>query len=220
MLSKIIIDGTAVARVAWRGILKKTSEPAAVADERQIPDPLSLLRARFADLEADAEDRVRHSYGAGLAEGEAAGKARAEAQFCDALERLAVAISELAEVRKRMLVEAESDLVKLSIEVARRILHRELAVDPGAVGALVKAAMDKLQGQAIYKVRIHPDHEEIVRSALQQFGTGSQIEVVGDPRRERGSVVFELESGNLDASIDAQLGEIERGLADNLERAR
>ena len=52
------------------------------------------LAKRLAELEADAEGRIRHSYGVGLAEGEAAGKALAEAQFCDALERLAVAISE------------------------------------------------------------------------------------------------------------------------------
>ncbi len=37
-------------------------------------------------------------------------------------------------------------------------------------------------------------------------------------RREPGAVVFETERGNLDASVESQLQEIERGLADRLRR--
>jgi flagellar assembly protein FliH len=221
MLSKIVDHDTAISRVNWRGVEKPAAAlPAPARAGSSSPDELALLKARLAEVEAGAEDRIRDSYGTGLAEGEAAGRARAEEKVGEALERLAAAVAELAEARQRMLAQVEADLLKLSIEVARRILHRELTIDPNAVGALIKAAIDKLQGQMIYKVRVHPDHEAIVRSALQQFGTGSQIEIAGDPSRAPGSIVFELESGNLDASIDAQLREIERGLADNLERER
>jgi flagellar assembly protein FliH len=44
------------------------------------------------------------------------------------------------------------------------------------------------------------------------------VEVIADASREPGAVVFETERGNLDASVDAQLREIERGLADCLRR--
>jgi flagellar biosynthesis/type III secretory pathway protein FliH len=42
--------------------------------------------------------------------------------------------------------------------------------------------------------------------------------VVPDAARELGSVVFETERGSLDASVDTQLEEIERGLTDRLRR--
>jgi flagellar biosynthesis/type III secretory pathway protein FliH len=41
---------------------------------------------------------------------------------------------------------------------------------------------------------------------------------VPDGSRDPGAAVFETERGNLDASVESQLGEIERGLADALRR--
>jgi flagellar biosynthesis/type III secretory pathway protein FliH len=39
---------------------------------------------------------------------------------------------------------------------------------------------------------------------------------VGDVAQSRGGAVFEISRGALDASVDTQLREIERGLADQL----
>ena len=56
-----------------------------------------------------------------------------------------------------------------------------------------------------------------MRSCLQQIGRGPSIEVISDPVQLPGSAVFEVVSGALDASVDTQLAEIERGLTDQLE---
>jgi flagellar biosynthesis/type III secretory pathway protein FliH len=58
----------------------------------------------------------------------------------------------------------------------------------------------------------------MVSSCLQQTLTGGQVEVLPDAAREPGSVIFETSRGNLDASVDTQLQEIERGLADRLRK--
>jgi flagellar biosynthesis/type III secretory pathway protein FliH len=55
-------------------------------------------------------------------------------------------------------------------------------------------------------------------SSVLREKTGAEIEVLGDPSREPGSVVFETTRGNLDASVESQLREIERGLTDRLRR--
>ena len=47
---------------------------------------------------------------------------------------------------------------------------------------------------------------------------GAGIVVAPDPAREPGTVIFETERGDLDASVESQLREIERGLTDRLER--
>ena len=58
----------------------------------------------------------------------------------------------------------------------------------------------------------------MVKASLQQFLSGGVVEVLSDPSRELGSVVFETARGNLDASVDTLLQEIERGLADRLRK--
>jgi flagellar assembly protein FliH len=80
----------------------------------------------------------------------------------------------------------------------------------------VLAALQKLQAQEIARVRVHPSHVVAITKCLQQNLNADKIEVIADPSRELGAVVFESQRGNLDASVDTQLQEIERGLADRL----
>jgi flagellar assembly protein FliH len=175
-------------------------------------------RVRLAQLEQQHEQRVREAHAAGLREGEAAGRKRASAELQPAIDRLARSIEEIGGLRGRLRAEAEADLLQLSLAIARRVLRRELAIDPEALHGLVLGALEKLQGQEIARVRVHPAHAALVTESLRQNGGSVKVEVIADPARELGTVIFETRRGNLDASVDAQLQEIERGLADRLRR--
>ncbi len=67
---------------------------------------------------------------------------------------------------------------------------------------------------------MHPDYVPALRASIEELGMGAKVEVIADPAQEPGAAVFEMPRGNLDASIDSQLREIERGLADRFERPR
>ena len=67
-------------------------------------------------------------------------------------------------------------------------------------------------------MKVHPSHVATVKAGLQQAVSGGVVEVVADSSRELGSVIFETTRGNLDASVDSQLQEIERGLTDRLRK--
>jgi len=173
--------------------------------------------ARLAQMEQEGERRSKEAYQAGAREGDASGRQRALAELQPVMERLARSIEEIGSMRARLRREAEADVVQLALAIARRVMRRELAVDPEALRGLALAAMEKLQAQEIHRVRTHPSHAALLASVLREK-TGAEIEVVADPSREPGSVVFETTRGNLDASVESQLREIERGLADRLRR--
>jgi flagellar biosynthesis/type III secretory pathway protein FliH len=84
---------------------------------------------------------------------------------------------------------------------------------------LIQAALEKLQSQEIYRVRIHPAQEPLLRSLLEHNLHARRVEFHCDPKLDRGAAVFEAARGNLDASVETQLAEIGQGLADRLERA-
>jgi len=109
-------------------------------------------------------------------------------------------------------------MVRLALAIARRVLRREMAIDPDAMHGLVLGALEKLQSQEISRVRVHPSQASQVSACLRQHAVGGAIEVVPDATREPGAVIFESERGNLDAGVDSQLQEIERGLTDRLQR--
>ena len=170
---------------------------------------------RIAELEQQIERRTREAREAGCREGEAAGRAQAAAGLQPVMEKMARGIQEIAALRPQILREAAADLVDLSLAIARRILHRELSVDPAAVEGLVAGALQKLAGQEVCRIRIHPELEAGVRQALGQAGRGGLLLIV-DGTLERGAVLLETGRGKLDASLETQLAEIGRGLADRL----
>jgi flagellar assembly protein FliH len=173
---------------------------------------------QLAQFEPPSEERVREARAAGLREGEASARNRGAAELKATIDRLAQSIQELAGWRVRLRREAEGDLVRLALEIARRVLRREMAVDPDALRGLVTAALEKLAGQDIARVKVHPSHAALLAACLKQAPGGNAVEVVGDASRQPGAVIFETARGNLDASVDSQLQEIERGLADRLRK--
>jgi len=177
-------------------------------------------QASLPDLSRQSDQRIQEAHAAGVREGEAAGRNRAAAELQPVIERLSRTIHEIAGLRARMRREAESDLLRLATAIARRVLRREIAVDPDAMHGLVLGALEKLQSQEIARVRVHPAHAALVTACLRQMVAGSPVEVIPDPSRAPGAVIFETDRGNLDASVESQLREIERGLADRLQTQR
>jgi flagellar assembly protein FliH len=195
--------------LAWRDVSGRGGGPAT-----HTADPGRNL----AELQRQVELRTREAHAEGMREGEAAGRSRAAAELQPIIEKLTHSIDELGRMRPRLRREAESDMIKLSLAIARRVLRRELSIDPEAVRGLAMAALEKLQGQEISRVRVHPAHAPPIGECLRKLSTGTPVEVLADASCEPGTVIFETQRGNLDASVDSQLKEIERGLADQLRR--
>ncbi|MEO8597985.1 MAG: FliH/SctL family protein [Candidatus Solibacter sp.] len=205
-------DSPGVKPVVWRQLHAAGS--ARSAERENVPDS----RENLAAMQAQAEQRVREAHAVGKREGEAQGKQRAAVEIQPALDRLARAVDEIGGLRARLRAEAEADLVQLSLAIARRILRRELAMDPDALHGLILGALEKLAGQEISRVRVHPSHAAALTECLRQRSGGAKVEILADSSRAIGEVVFETQRGNLDASVESQLQEIERGLADRLRR--
>jgi flagellar assembly protein FliH len=213
MSSRVILpdDPRQASPMVWRQTGAVGTAPTAA---EKAPDAAEQL----AQLEVQYAQKVREAHAAGVQEGQTAGQNRAAAELQPVIARLTQSIQEVANLRARLRHEAEADVVQLALAIARRVIRRELVADPDALRGLVVAALEKLQGQEVSRVKVHPSHVATVTACLQQARSGGLVEVVSDPSREPGSVIFETTHGNLDASVDSQLQEIERGLADRLKK--
>ena len=184
-----------------------------------VTSPGQDLQQRIRELERRLNEERQAAHQRGLQEGEAAGK-QVAAQFHTALERLARTIEEVSSLRPGLRHEAEEDIVKLSLAIARRILYREITTDPAALLGLVRAALDKMDGRRVHRVRANSQDAGVLQQFFQQMGLPHKIEVLADPSLPRGAAIFETDHGSLDASVDTQLNEIERGFADMVRRSK
>jgi len=170
------------------------------------------------DIQQEIETRIQAAYQQGHAAAEAAANQRAAQRMEPAVAALNKLIQELSAVRKRFRAEAEQDTVKLAIAIGRRVLHRELATDPEAILGLVIAAFQKLNARETQRLRISPDDAAVIQDNRARLDLPPGLELVPDPSLTQGSVIFETSRGELDASVDTQLAEIDRGFADILRR--
>ncbi|MEP6537497.1 MAG: FliH/SctL family protein [Bryobacteraceae bacterium] len=219
-MSSRIVSGKAADQAQgfeWRTPQTAGSQQARAA-QVQTPDAqqaLQVSQARVHELESLIEARAKEAYARGSREA----AQQAEARLEPAIQRYAAAAHELAIIRPRARREAEEDVVTLAVAIARKLLHREIAVDPDSLLGLVKAALQKIDSRELHRIRVHPEDSVALENALNAAGTHRRIEISVDSGLERGAAIFETVRGNLDASIDTQIKEIERGFLD-LVRAR
>jgi flagellar assembly protein FliH len=221
MSSRLLRDMPIGEAVSWEPPMKHGAQPAR-GRESAASGPRSPAPEEAGDLERQAEARAQVAYRRGLQEGEAGARQQAAEEVRSALEQMACTAAELAGYKPRLRHEAEEDVVKLAMAVSRRILHREIATDPEALLGLIRAALDKLDGREICRMRANPQDAPVLEKRFQdmfeKLDLPRRIEIFADASLQRGAAIFETARGGLDASVDTQLKEIERGFTDLMRR--
>jgi len=138
-------------------------------------------------------------------------------KFALLTEQVGTAVCTLARERPRLRMAAEADVVKLSLAIARRVIRRDLSVDPAAIQGIVRVALDSINMRDLVRVRVHAELLVPVQNKLQECKL-SHVEVRTDPSFGPGDIIFQTDQGELDCSIEAQLKEIDLGIADRLGR--
>lgn len=218
MSSRILrpTDGVEAPPINWR----PAGGPTTQNQRRPATEPGTALIQESRVSEQEVEGRVRASYNQGLAAGEAAAAQRAQQKLEPLLNGLNSVIAELASMRKRVRTEAEEDAMKLAIAIARRVLYRELSTDPEAILGLVKAAFGKLNARETHRLRVSPADAATIQEHRAKLQIPPALEISPDASLTPGSAIFETTRGDLDASVDTQLAEIDRGLTDILKRRK
>jgi flagellar assembly protein FliH len=174
-----------------------------------VPEP-EMQAAVVSDT--DLASLEREAFTKGYAQGERAG-AEAASQRAEAmLHRLTETLAELTNVRADMIRQTERQMVQLALAIARRILHREVSLDPDLLLAMARVALERLGETAQVTVRLHPDDYAAAGAARVAEMSRSNVTVVADARLSRGACRVESDMGLLDVGIDAQLQEVGRAL--------
>jgi flagellar assembly protein FliH len=224
MLAKLITAGLAkpFSPVEWP-LASTISEKATVSAPEPEPLPrdvtelrteIALLKAELARAREEAQRRVEEAHDAGRRDADQAARQLFQQQLEAELSKLRQMIRDLALSGGKLRRQAEEDLVRLSVAIARRILHRELTIDPDALGGLVKTAFERLDQREIHQLRTDPDSAATVRKVVESLGLPRTATVVSDTSLRPGSLLIETVRGELDASIETQLNEIQRGFID------
>jgi flagellar assembly protein FliH len=189
---------------------------------------LNATEAPIEEQIAEMERQLKLQQQEALAEIEAARRAaRVESrqEWKDELEgRVAMERARLARVcddfekeRARYFSDVESEVVKLALAIAARVLHREASLDPLFLTAAVRVVLDKVADQSTMQLRVPAEEVERWKEALS-IEAESRLQFIGEERMSAGECVLETSVGRVELGVKAQLEEIEKGFFDLLQQ--
>ncbi len=193
---------------------RATREGAAPGGATALDDPAREAERQPAAVPEELKQRLFQD---GFEQGREEARAEYAALAASLRQQVAQAVATLARERPRLRAAAEADVVKLALAISRRVIRRELAIDPTAIHGIVRVAIDTINNRDLVRVRVHPDLLSAVQGKLRETHL-SHVEVVSDPAFRAGDIVFQTDQGELDCSVESQLKEIDLGIADRLGR--
>ena len=130
-------------------------------------------------------------------------------------------LSGFAQQRRELLEDLQPYVVRIAVEIARRIVGRELRTDPGLITNIARGALEQIGTAANVRVRVHPLDAQILHEAILQWaptsGEAAALEIVPDGSIERGGCLVESDQGVVDARLSTQFEEMQISLLDALE---
>jgi flagellar assembly protein FliH len=168
---------------------------------------------------ASEDQAAQKAYERGVLEGRAAARAEFEKTAADLRGQISEAVRNFSRDRADYFGRVEPEVVRLSLSVAQKILHRESQMDPMVLTGVVHVALQKINRETRVRLRTHPDEARFWSDYFQHAKDNyPPVDVVGDPSLAQGHCTLETDFGTTEISLDTQLKEIEQGFFDLLEQ--
>jgi flagellar biosynthesis/type III secretory pathway protein FliH len=167
----------------------------------------------------DLAQLEKSAYENGFIQGEKAGKEIAEQKVEAVMRRYAEAILEIGKLRATLLTQVEREVVRLAVQIAKKIIHREIQSDPDIIQTLVRVALSHVAEKSAVTVHLSPaDYNYLLeqRAELAQ-SEGRDISLLADKSIERGGCLIQTECGDIDARIEEKFREVEHAFFEDLK---
>lgn len=168
-----------------------------------------------------ADGRARREQAEFFEQGRQAALQQLRSEFDAALARqrseISSALQVFAQERQAYYRRVEGEVVQLALAIARKILHREVQIDPHALAGIVRVTLEKLDTGTKVNLRVHPKEATEWRHYFAcQLGDVPAPEVHEDPAIAAGECRIETSLGSTEVGLESHLKEIETGLLDLL----
>ncbi len=154
------------------------------------------------------------AYENGFRQGEKAGMEIAEKKVEAIMRRYSETLLELGQLRTDLYAQVEREVVKLALEVAKKIVHREIQADKEVIQTLVKVALSNVAEKTAVTVHLHPTDYNFILERKNELSLSDhgvrEVALLADRSIERGGCLVKTECGDIDARIEEEFREVER----------
>ena len=164
----------------------------------------------------DIEAIKKQSYDQGFSAGMQKGQELQKAALRKTTETMTGLISQLSDLKQQVLDHSETQMLHLVLAIAKKIIHREAAVDSGIVLDVIRQAIKHVADRDGMKIRLNPADfrqiMEIKEDFLQSVDGVKNVVFEEDGGIQQGGTVIETRFGEVDARLDRQIEELAASL--------
>ncbi len=191
----------------------------------QAKQSLADINARAKTLEDEARKRgfeegkqqgIKEGIPIGTEQGRKEEVKRVMEQTENLRENLQQILAQTEVKRESLFADARKSLLRFAIRVAEKIVRARVEVDNEAVLRNIEAAVDLIAQERKLQICINPAEAEVVQEYVPHLKSSSpkfeSIHVAPDVSIGRGCCIIRTETGQVDATVQTQLEEIEKQL--------
>lgn len=171
---------------------------------RRIDDRNLISRAQE-EAESIKETAAKEGYRAGLEQAE------------NDIGLLRTKIADFVSSKKEVFEYIAPDILEISVDIARKIIKREVEQNPQVIlDSIVDVMRTLSKEEPRITVKLNPLQVDLVKTELPEYissmGIEAKINVVGDDSIAEGGCILNTNNGIVDASLDTQLEIIKEAL--------
>lgn len=140
----------------------------------------------------------------------------AERGYAAGLDRWNDVLADAWKQREEFLSKHESELIKLAVAIARKIIGHSAVMTSDIVLQAAREALRSVRSERRVTIRANPSDENALReqaASLKMLGAEvGELVIIGNPAIEAGGCVVESDLGMIDAQIGTQLASLENAL--------
>jgi len=200
----LVDEGRAVSRLEFHPLERTEIVAKVETNGAEVLLKEESVRMEMARAEAQAEARLE-------------GERRLEERIAEERAAVLKACEDFRRERARYFAGVETEVVKLALAIAARVLHREANLDPLLLTGVVRIALEKVAEDSTTVLRVQANAIEMWREVFVE-GQESSLKIVADERLDAGECVLDTNVGRVELGVSAQLEEIERGFFDLMQQ--
>lgn len=153
----------------------------------------------------------------GYKEGYEDGFSKAQDENQEVLNELSEMIKTVETVKADIIKKYEEDIKKLSLEIAEKVIKREISIDEKAMQSIIINTMDSFRNEEWIRIIVSKntksvlmDADKSIIKALQDVSNNIKIEA--SPEMKDGDCTIDMPDRMIDAGVDTQLKNIKQQL--------
>ena len=180
------------------------------------PEMIEAAQGIVGEAKKKAQHIERQAYEEGFQQGQKDGREVGERSLDQQVQHFRDMVQDLVQEKDELYRQREKELLDLVLLISRKVVVRELKLQPEAIQEIVAGGFRILADTENVRLRIHPQDHEILQWVPQESWPPG-VELVADGTVSPGGFVMETATGDIDGTLKNRWAAVAKLVQDALQ---